>query len=152
MPPGNSPNLKNVVELDLREPQRLDRLFRQAVAQGFVQDTACDRLRFFGAAEHAENVGRRNKCGLFVSLIREGRWKFITQHDEDHARRKLKSLDFGEGRDEVRRMRGPRNGSASTDRRNDRRRPHGDDVAGTVPVDYPTLAMMSAALFKSSSA
>ena len=152
MPPGNSPNLRNVVELDLREPQRLDRLFRQAVAQGFVRNTVCDRLRFFGAAEHAENVARRNKCGLFVSLIREGRWQFITQHDEDDARRKLKSLDFGERRDEGRRLHGPRNGSASTDRRNDRRRPHGDDVAGTVPVDYPTWAMMSAALFKSNSA
>jgi hypothetical protein len=151
-PPGGPPNLRSIVELGLREPERLDRLFSQAVAQGLVRNTACDRLRFFGAAEHAENVGRRNKCGLFVLLIREGRWQFITPNDEDDARRKLKSFDFGEKRDEAHRPHRPRNGSASTDRCNDRRRPHGDDVAGTVAVGYPTWAMMSAALFKSSSA
>ncbi len=81
---------------DLREPRRLDGLYRQAVAGGLVPGSPASRLQWFAAAEHAVEAGERNPCGLFVSMYRRGLWRHITQGQEDVARVKLKKLDFGE--------------------------------------------------------
>ena len=91
--PGNPPDLRRVAREDLTDPARLDELRRQAVRKRWISSTACDRLRFFGAAERAKRVGERNPCGLFVALIRDGRWAFISQSDEDRAVCALKQLD-----------------------------------------------------------
>lgn len=89
------PTLARVVPEDLRDPERLEALRCQAEAAGFVTPSECDRLRFFGAAEHALVIGTRNPCGLLAAMVRRGLWAFITQDDEDEARRKLKALDEG---------------------------------------------------------
>jgi len=81
---------------DLREPQRLDGLYRQAAAGGLVEESPASRLQWFAAAEHAMEAGDRNPCGLFVAMYRRGLWHHITQPQEDRARVKLKKLDFGE--------------------------------------------------------
>lgn len=86
------PSLRNVQPIDLSNPQRLTELFNQAQREGLVNKSECDRLRFFGAAEHAQAVGTRNPCGLFATLVRSQLWHFITQRDEDAARQRLKSL------------------------------------------------------------
>lgn len=92
------PTFTRVVPEDLRDAERLEALRRQAEAAGFVTPSECDRLRFFGAAEHALVIGSKNPCGLFATMVRWGLWAFITQHDEDEARRKLKALDDGKPR------------------------------------------------------
>jgi hypothetical protein len=92
----NRPTLKGICLEDLREPSRLDCLYRQAADAGMVRHSAAGRLQWFGAAEHAIEAGRRNPCGLFVALWRRGLWHHITQGQEDAARLKLKKLDFGE--------------------------------------------------------
>jgi hypothetical protein len=53
-------------------------------------------LLWFAAAEHAVAAGKQNPCGLFVAIYRKKLWSYITQEQEDHARVKLKKLDFGE--------------------------------------------------------
>jgi hypothetical protein len=94
---AGEPDLRNVTVVDLREPRRLDGLFRQGIAAGAVADTPADRLRWFAAAERALTLGTRNPCGLFVRLIRQSLWHYITNGQEDVARMKLKMLDQGNG-------------------------------------------------------
>ncbi len=89
-------NLKRIRLEDLRQPHRLEGLYRKAVAGGLVPGSPASRLQWFAAAEHAVEAGQRNPCGLFVSMYRRGLWRHITQGQEDVARAKLKKLDFGE--------------------------------------------------------
>jgi len=81
---------------DLREPDRLDGLYRAAVASGVIRRNAASRLQWFAAAEHALAAGDRNPCGLFVTVYKRALWEYITQEQEDAARVKLKRLDYGE--------------------------------------------------------
>lgn len=90
------PALGKIELEDLRQPARLDTLYREAVAGGVVPDSPASRLRWFAAAERALAAGERNPCGLFVAVCRRGLWDHITQAQEDLARVKLKKLDFGE--------------------------------------------------------
>lgn len=71
---------------DLREPQRLLVRYANAVKLGMLSDTQANQLRFVSAAQHALRVARRNACGVFVSLIRDQNWHYISQADEDKAR------------------------------------------------------------------
>lgn len=81
---------------DLREPNRLEDLYRQAAGAGLVPESPASRLQWFAAAEHAMEAGDRNPCGLFVAMYRRSLWHHITQAQEDSARVKLKKLDFDE--------------------------------------------------------
>ena len=89
------PDLRNVVIEDLRGMDRLLELYTQAMALGLVTSSERDRLRFVGAAEHARVIGTKNPCGLFVRLIRNGLWSFLTQDDEDAANARLKRHLYG---------------------------------------------------------
>ncbi len=94
---GRVPRMAHVVPADLRDVRRLEALRRGAYAKGYITGSECDRLRFFGAAEHALAIGTKNPSGLFVTMVRRGLWKFITQDDEDAARRRLRQLDGADG-------------------------------------------------------
>ncbi len=103
----STPTLQHVGPEDLRETERLRMLFREGVACGLLGDCPADELRFFAAAEHARRHGTLNPCGLFVALVRGNRWSFLTQADEDAARRRLVA-DQPAHRSETRRSSGPR--------------------------------------------
>jgi hypothetical protein len=83
------PHLHDVTEVDLRDDQRLGALFAQAIQRNWVHDCDSDRLNFWAAAEHARTVGTRNVPGLFVWVVSNQRWNYITQRDEDGARQRL---------------------------------------------------------------
>lgn len=85
--------LKQVTPPDLHDPQRLDVLWRQAAAVGWVEPTLADRLNVHAAAERAKRIGRRNPCGLFVALVRGRLWSVIAQEDEERARHALRALE-----------------------------------------------------------
>jgi len=87
--PANA-SLRNISLADLADPQRLDSLHAQAAAAGWVSLAECDRLNVLAAAEHARRSGRDNPPGLFVWLVQHRRWEYITQADEDAARRCLR--------------------------------------------------------------
>ncbi len=82
---------------DLRSAKRLDALFGQAVSNGLVGESSAERLRFFAAAEHAQRVGRQNPCGLFIAVVRQGLWSYISQADEDRALMALKGCELRKG-------------------------------------------------------
>jgi hypothetical protein len=86
-----APKLDDVRPEDLRETGRLLKLFDQAVDRKLVGSSEADRLAFVGLAEHARSVGTSNPPGLFAALLRRGAWSFITQGDEDEARRRLRA-------------------------------------------------------------
>jgi hypothetical protein len=77
---------------DLKDPSRLAALHEQAAIRCFVKQSEADRLRIFAAAAHALRVGRRNVCGLFVSVIRDGLWTNLSARDEDAGRRAMAHL------------------------------------------------------------
>ena len=89
------PTLHKVRDEDLKDTGRLLRLFDQAVAQGFVGPSEADRFKFVAAAEHALAVGEGNPPGLFMSLVRKRRWRYLTQDDEDATGARLKRHMFG---------------------------------------------------------
>jgi hypothetical protein len=82
--------LRDVQREDLADDAQLARLFEQAMARGWVNGSECDRLRLYGAAEHARACGQSNPPGLFVWILKHQRWEFITQQDEDRARERLR--------------------------------------------------------------
>lgn len=91
---GN-PSLHHVVREDLDDTGRLLKLFDQATRSQFVDGGHRDQLRFVGAAEHARTIGSVNPPGLFAWLIRNRRWEFITDGDEDAANRRIKQHLYG---------------------------------------------------------
>jgi hypothetical protein len=84
------PTLRDVQSADLADDARLAQLHEQAMARGWVNGSECDRLRLYGAAEHARACGQNNPPGLFVWMLKHQRWDFISQQDEDRARGRLR--------------------------------------------------------------
>lgn len=115
-----TPDLRDVVEQDLRDTARTLELHAQAVRAGLVGTSERERLLVVAAAEHAKSVATRNAPGLFVRIVRSKLWSFITQDDEDRANARLKAHLFGSRRDEVPRVtpiRSPQIPSLSADAR-----------------------------------
>lgn len=83
------PSLRHVIIDDLRDPHRLAALYDQAVSAGLVTRCEADRLNFFAAAARARAKGTSNPCGLFMALVRQRLWAYMTQADEDAARAQL---------------------------------------------------------------
>jgi hypothetical protein len=96
--PLTAPTLDDVRLEDLKDTGRLLDLHCQAVAKEMVTTCEADRLRFVGAAEHALAIGKVNPAGLFVWLARGRCWRYLTQADEDSARRRLRLHDLGKQR------------------------------------------------------
>jgi hypothetical protein len=85
-----APKLADIRIEDLTDISRTLDLHRQAVAKGLVTNSERDVLRFVALAEHARQVGKANPPGLFAALLRRQAWNFITQGEEDAARRRLR--------------------------------------------------------------
>jgi hypothetical protein len=86
---SKTPTLRDITRDDLKETGRLVTLFDQAVKAGLVSASEADRLKFMSAAVHAQAVGSEPPR-LFAWLVRERRWNYITQADEDEAHSRLK--------------------------------------------------------------
>lgn len=86
------PDVRRMVPSDLEDPGRLASVFKQARRQGWVRKCEADILNVFAAACHAVRVGVVNPPGLFVWMLRNQEWRFISQEDEDRARMLLRRL------------------------------------------------------------
>jgi hypothetical protein len=86
---SKAPTLRDITRDDLKETSRLVTLFDQAVKEGLISGSEADRLKFMSAAVHAQAVGSEPPR-LFAWLVRERRWNYITQADEDEANSRLK--------------------------------------------------------------
>lgn len=91
---GGGPRLSHIEVIDLQDPRRLVVLHAQAKRCGYVTNSEADRLKFFAAAEHARGKGTRNAPGLFATIVRRGLWEFVSQSEEDAARRRVRSVNW----------------------------------------------------------
>lgn len=85
--------LRAVLREELRDVESLLRRYGRATQERLVSPTSAGRLAFVAAAQHARRVGERNPCGLFVTVIRRELWSYISQADEDAARRMLRGFE-----------------------------------------------------------
>lgn len=83
------PRLQHVLVPDLRDIKRLLLLYTQAVQVQMVDSSEADRLNFVALAQHVLRFQPQNPGGLFLQLLRQRRFAFITQEEEDIARRRL---------------------------------------------------------------
>lgn len=95
---GNEPSsvsakkfFSSVSEAQLRDDAELMALFMGAVRLKIIPNSEKARLDFWGAACHALRKGD-NPAALFVSVVQDGNWDYITCEDEDQARGRLKGL------------------------------------------------------------
>lgn len=82
----DAPDLRNIRREDLGSRERLEALWRQAVAAGCTGRSEMDRLVFFGMAMRAVRVGVRNPPALFASLVRRRASAMVSFDDEERAR------------------------------------------------------------------
>ena len=83
-----TPSLSRIVAEDLRRFSRLESLYFEAIARGWVSGSEAMTLNFVAAAVRARDMGHE-PARLFVSLVKRGLWHHITQAQEDYARRSL---------------------------------------------------------------
>jgi hypothetical protein len=86
--PGDAPNLSDVQPGDLCRLSRVEALYRQACARGWLVPGEANRLNVLAAAVRAREVGR-DPPRVFVTLLRRRLWHHVTQAQEDRARRAL---------------------------------------------------------------
>jgi hypothetical protein len=87
--PAKAPSIRDITEHDLTTDERTQALFEDAAARQLIEKSQAGQLRFFGLVEHARRYGTKNRPGLLRSLLTKKQW-FITQDDEELARRRLK--------------------------------------------------------------
>jgi len=91
---SSEPILRNITDEDLRDTRRMLELHRQAVAQGMPVAGEAGRLDFLALAERARACGN-NPPKLFAWLLRQRRFEFITQANEDAAATRLREMRDG---------------------------------------------------------
>jgi hypothetical protein len=89
------PTLRNIRPQDLKDTGRLLVLHTQAVRGGLLGGSEAERLTFVGLAQHVLTYRPANAGGLFRQLVVRRQFHFVTQEDEDAARRRLTSHLYG---------------------------------------------------------
>ena len=89
-----APTIRDVQVHDLKDPEALQELYRQAIAAGIACSSGAGELDFFALASRALTRGRRPGA-LFISNLKRGRSHFITTADEEAGRRMLSELRDG---------------------------------------------------------
>lgn len=89
MSPLLPPCLQHVLLPDLQRTERLLLLYTQAVQRQLIGPSEAERLTFVALAHHVLAFRPANPGGLFLELLRQQRFAFITQAEEDTARRRL---------------------------------------------------------------
>jgi hypothetical protein len=85
---GEKPTIANIRMEDLLQFSRCEALYRQAVGMGLIEHSENQVLNWLGAAVRAKSVGG-DSVKVFAGIVRKGLWRYITQDQEDQARRAL---------------------------------------------------------------
>lgn len=80
------PTLRDIRPDDIKDFAALRGLFFQAVKAGWLKNSEASFLNWLAAAVRANSVRVRDPVRVFVSVVRGGRWDFITQAQEERAR------------------------------------------------------------------
>ncbi len=90
----SGPDIRDIRAEHLEQTEDLLELHRQAVAAKLIDGSEGGRLDFLALAERARTRGNRPGA-LLAYLLRERRFEFISQADEDAARDRLRQLRDG---------------------------------------------------------
>ena len=82
------PSIRNIRLEDLLRFSGTEELYRQAVAAGWVKHSESQALNWIGAAVRAKSVAG-DPVRIFAGIVRKNLWRYVTQEQEDHARRAL---------------------------------------------------------------
>lgn len=93
--PLPNPTLRHFLPEDLSDTGRLLTLHGLAAAAGLAPVGERGELEFVALAEHARCYATTNAPGMFAWLLKRGRFAFITQDDEEGARRRLTDARYG---------------------------------------------------------
>jgi hypothetical protein len=85
------PVLSNIRQEDFYHLSRLEALYAQAIAWGWINSSEAAALNFISAAVRAREVGN-DPARVFVTLVRRKLWHHITQAQEDKARTALNRI------------------------------------------------------------
>lgn len=92
--PAGRPNIRNVHPDHLKDTEALLELHRQAVAIGLACDSPAGQLDFLSMANRARTRGHKPGA-LLIWLLKERKTEFITNADEDAARKQLREHQYG---------------------------------------------------------
>lgn len=92
--PAGKPNIRNVHPDHLKDAEALLELHRQAVAIGLACASPAGRLDFLSLANRARTRGHKPGA-LLIWLLKERKTEFITNADEDAARKQLREHEYG---------------------------------------------------------
>ena len=93
-PKPRVPTIRDVRPGDLKDPEALQELYRQAVAARLACSSRAGELDFFALAHRALTRGHRPGA-LFISNLKQSRTHFITTADEEAGRAMLNALRDG---------------------------------------------------------
>jgi hypothetical protein len=89
------PTLQHLEREDLTDIQRVLVLYSQAVQQHLIGSSEAERLTFVALAQHVLSCRPKNEGGLFRHLLKQKRYRCVTQADEDAALQRLKQHLYG---------------------------------------------------------
>jgi hypothetical protein len=82
------PTIKNIRLQDLLQFSRCEELYRQAVASNWIKPSESQALAWIGAAVRAKSVAG-DPVRVFAGIVRKKLWRYITNDQEDRARKAL---------------------------------------------------------------
>jgi hypothetical protein len=88
--------LAHVVLPDLQDMERLLILYDQAVQGNLIGSAEAHGLAFVALAQHVLHFRPVKPGGLFRQLLHQQRFDFITQEEEDSARRRLNAYVYSD--------------------------------------------------------
>lgn len=83
---------------DFKDVARALELFRQAVKCGLTEDSEHSRLRWLAAIERARTVQAKNPAGVFLHLVKNRLWRYLSDGHWDAASERLKIHLYGDKR------------------------------------------------------
>jgi hypothetical protein len=87
-----APRLSSIQAADFRDVGRALELFRQAVKCGLMPNASeHSRLLWLAAIERARTVPARNPAGVFLHIVKNRRWDFLSDGHFDGANARLKA-------------------------------------------------------------
>ena len=90
-----APTLQHIEREDLTDIQPVLMLYNQAVYQFLIGSSEAARLTIVALAQHVLSCRPKNEGGLFRHLLKQKRYHYVTQADEDAALPRLKQHLYG---------------------------------------------------------
>jgi hypothetical protein len=88
---NSKPKLGNIRPSDLKRYPTVKILFDEAVKWGWLIDSEANLLKWVGAAVRANTVKARDPVRVFMGIVKQKRWAYITQQQEDRAQKAIKA-------------------------------------------------------------